>query len=255
MRLGQSLFLILAGVSIVTAVSPADARRRPPPEPVPQPVRVSIADTLKPGEYVWYGDRLAPGPVEVVLSYGRQMAYVFRSGELIGAATISSGIKGRESPIGRFQILEKRRVYHSIRYDNAPMPWMMRLNWYGVAMHGGHNPGYPASHGCIRLPVAFSQKLFSIADVGSFVFATNDAVDTPEDALELARANYDMEMAVYRLPRGVSEAPVYAERDYPDRVGSAAYAQQARPEPPAPPARTRPERPRRSLWERLGGIF
>ena len=184
------------------------------------------------------------------------MAYVLRSGQLVGAATISSGIKGRESPIGRFQILEKRKIYRSIRYDNAPMPWMMRLNWYGVAMHGGHNPGYPASHGCIRLPVAFAEKLFSIADTGSFVFATNDNVNTPVEALLLARANYDTEMPDYRLPHGMDEAPLYAEQDLPAPVVPA-YMQQLRPEQASAPQRTkeRPAKQKRSFWDRLGDMF
>jgi hypothetical protein len=256
MHLGRIFLFIIAGLTIVTAGSPAAARKKPPVAEQIAPPEPSLADTLKPGEFVWYGDGLAPGPVEVVLSYGRQMAYVFRSGELIGAATISSGIKGRESPIGRFQVLEKRKIYRSIRYDNAPMPWMMRLNWYGVAMHGGHNPGYPASHGCIRMPVAFAEKLFSIADVGSFVFSTTDNVDTPGDALQLARANYDTEMPDYRLPRGASEAALYAEQDLPPRIAPA-YMQQARSEPASAPSRTRerPARPKRSFWDRLGDIF
>ena len=256
MRLGYIFLSVITGLTIITVGSPAEARKKPPvAEQIPPP-QPSLADTLKPGEFVWYGDGLPPGPVEVVLSYGRQMAYVFRSGELVGAATISSGIKGRESPIGRFQILEKRKIYRSIRYDNAPMPWMMRLNWYGVAMHGGHNPGYPASHGCVRLPVAFAQKLFSIADVGSFVFATTDNVNTPVEALLLARANYDSEMLDQRLPRGVDETPLYAEQDLPVRAAPA-YMQQARTEQASAPARTRerPAKPKRSFWDRLGDIF
>jgi L,D-transpeptidase-like protein len=212
-----------------------------------------MADTLRPGEFIWFGDGFPVGPVEVVLSYGRQMAYVFRSGQFIGAATISSGIKGRESPIGRFQILEKRKIYRSIRYDNAPMPWMMRLNWYGVAMHGGHNPGYAASHGCIRLPVAFAQKLFTIADVGSFVYATNDSVIWPEDALALARANYENEMPDHRLPRGASEAVAYAEQDLPYPQPGPSYAQRVQAEPASAPARSneRAAKPKRSFWERI----
>jgi hypothetical protein len=251
MRLGYILLLTITGLSIIGTGSPAVARKRVPAVEQPPP-RVALADTLRPGEFVWYGDGLPVGPVEVVLSYGRQMAYVFRSGQLIGAATISSGIKGRESPIGRFQILEKRKIYRSIRYDNAPMPWMMRLNWYGVAMHGGHNPGYPASHGCIRLPVAFAQKLFTIADVGSFVYATNDSVLWPEQAVTLARANYDAEMPDYRLPRGATEATLYAEQDVPVPLGGRSYAQQVQVESASAPARReRPAKTKRSFWDRI----
>lgn len=165
---------------------------------------------LKPNEYRWYAGKVEAGPVEVVMSLADQRAYAFRSGELLGVATISSGKEGKTSPYGRFQILEKKRMHRSIRYDNAPMPWMMRLNWYGVAMHAGHNPGYPASHGCIRLPSGFAQKLFAIAQVGSFVYVTPDPLHTPEDALEAARANYTADMPESRLPRG-GQAEDYAE--------------------------------------------
>jgi hypothetical protein len=151
----------------------------------------TAAEQLKSGAFTWQPELAAKGPVEIVIGLGEQRAYVFRSGQLIGAASISSGIKGRESPIGRFQILEKKPMHHSRRYDDAPMPWMQRLNWYGVAMHAGHVTGRPASHGCIRLPAAFAAKLFTTTEVGSFVFVTEDAVPDARTALSLARANAD----------------------------------------------------------------
>ena len=80
---------------------------------------------------------------------------------------------------------------------------MQRLNWHGVALHGGHVPDYPASHGCIRFPVAFAAKLFQITDVGTYVFVTHDEPQTPDEALELARANADAAMPEDRLPQGV----------------------------------------------------
>jgi hypothetical protein len=82
-------------------------------------------------------------------------------------------------------------MHRSNRYDDAPMPWMQRLNWYGVALHAGEIPGRPASHGCIRLPTGFARKLFGVTERGGFVFVTEDRVDTPEAALKLARANKD----------------------------------------------------------------
>src|SRR3546814_1869559 len=88
--------------------------------------------------------------------------------------TVSSGRRGYESPVGRFEILQKRKVHRSNRYENALMPYMPRLNWYGVAFHGGRVPGYPASHGCIRLPMQFAEKLYGVTDLGSFVFVRSD---------------------------------------------------------------------------------
>ena len=123
---------------------------------------------LKPGQYVW---RDAPGAGEprVVISIGDQMAYVYRGDTLVAAATISTGTEGRDTPTGIFPILEKKPIHHSRKYDNAPMPFMQRIDKYGIALHAGHNPGHPASHGCIRLPAPFAAKLYGITDVGSTV--------------------------------------------------------------------------------------
>jgi hypothetical protein len=124
---------------------------------------------LKAGEYRWKGGK---GPAEVtrvVVSLADQMAYAYRDDELIGVSTISSGTDGRETPTGIFPVLEKKRFHRSIKYDNAPMPFMLRLDDYGIALHAGHLPGYPASHGCIRLPAAFASKLFAATSVGTEV--------------------------------------------------------------------------------------
>jgi lipoprotein-anchoring transpeptidase ErfK/SrfK len=146
-------------------------------------------DELSPGEYVWRPDRATSGPVEIVISLPLQRAYVYRSGVLIGKSTISSGRPGYESPLGRFPILQKRQVHHSNRYDNAPMPFMQRLNWHGVALHGGHVPGHPASHGCIRLPMGFARRLYAVTGLGDVVFVLDEPVDSAETALEQARAS------------------------------------------------------------------
>jgi lipoprotein-anchoring transpeptidase ErfK/SrfK len=123
---------------------------------------------LKPGQYVWR-DKPAAGEPRVVVSLSDQMAYVYRGETLVAAATISTGTEGRETPTGIFPILEKKRMHRSRKYDNAPMPFMQRIDKYGIALHGGHNPGYPASHGCIRLPAQFAAKLYSVTDLGSTV--------------------------------------------------------------------------------------
>jgi len=156
------------------------------------------------GEYLWQPERAAAGPVEIVISLGLQKAYIFRSGELIGASTISSGKPGHESPIGRFEILQKRKMHRSNRYDDAPMPYMQRLNWYGVALHAGPIPGGPASHGCIRLPAGFAKKLFEATELGSFVFVTDDALHSPQAALQLARAHATAPVSRDRTPGGAS---------------------------------------------------
>jgi len=92
---------------------------------------------------------------------------LYRNGVPIAASTVSTGSKGRETPSGVFTILQKEVVHRSRTYDDAPMPYMQRLTWKGVAMHAGHLPGYPASHGCIRLPPRFAKLLYGVTTIGT----------------------------------------------------------------------------------------
>ena len=123
--------------------------------------------SLRNGQFVW---KDGAGAVDrVVIDLSGQMAYAYDGDELVAASTISSGDMDHLSPIGVFSVLEKREMYHSKKYDNAPMPFMQRITDTGVAMHGGALPGHPASHGCIRLPKAFAAKLFGATRMGTQV--------------------------------------------------------------------------------------
>ena len=128
---------------------------------------------LKPGRYVWR-DVEADGPPRLVISLSDQLAYLYRGDTLVAVSTISSGTKKNPSPTGIFPILAKKEFHRSIKYDNAPMPHMQRLDKYGIALHGGHLPGYPASHGCIRLPGKFAAKLYCVTRVGTPVLIGKD---------------------------------------------------------------------------------
>ena len=75
-------------------------------------------------------------------------------------------VRGMVTPLGFWSVLEKKRFHRSRKYDNAPMPFMQRLDEYGIALHGGNNPGYPASHGCVRLPMKFAENLYGLTRVG-----------------------------------------------------------------------------------------
>jgi hypothetical protein len=127
------------------------------------------ADKLKPGEWVLKPEIAPSGPVLVYVDLTRQRATVYRNGVRIGVSTISSGKDGHETPTGVFTILEKNVVHHSKTYDDAPMPFQQRLTWMGVAMHAGNLPGYPASHGCVRLPMEFAKRLFTLTPMGGTV--------------------------------------------------------------------------------------
>lgn len=144
------------------------------------PAREAPTLALKPGEYLWTPELAPQGPVVIVISLPEQMAYVYRNGVRIGASTVSSGKKGYETPTGVFTILQKRKEHYSNLYDNAPMPYMQRLTWDGVALHAGRVPGYPASHGCVRLPLEFSKKLFDVTSHGMTVVVANAASHAPD---------------------------------------------------------------------------
>jgi hypothetical protein len=160
--------------------------------------------TLKAGEY-WWNPQLSPnGPVVVLVSLPQQTMHVYRNGILIGRSTVSTGSKGRATPGGVFSILEKKQTHRSKKYDNAPMPYMQRLTWSGIGMHSGALPGYPASHGCIRLPYDFSQLLFNTTANGGTVVVGDGKTSTPHLAsnpgLLLAPKDFTPEM-VRRLAK------------------------------------------------------
>lgn len=135
---------------------------------------------LKPGEFVWHPEREPDGPVAIIVSLPDQLVHIYRNGIRIGVSTCSTGKPGHATPTGVFTILQKDKDHHSSTYDDAPMPNMNRITWSGVALHAGNLPGYPASHGCIRLPMKFSQLLFTVTHVGTPVIVAG-AASTPFD--------------------------------------------------------------------------
>ena len=134
---------------------------------------VNIVEKLKPGQYVWAPQIAPDGPMLLIVNLKSQRAVLYRNGVPIGATTISTGRPGRETPTGIFTILQKQIVHHSSKYDNAPMPYMERLTWKGVALHAGHLPGFPASHGCIRMPAGFAKLLYGLTSLGMTVVIAN----------------------------------------------------------------------------------
>lgn len=137
---------------------------------------------LNPGEY-WWAPVVSPtGPVVILVSIPEQVVHVYRNGVLVGRSSVSTGAKGHSTPAGVFTILEKRQRHYSKTYNNAPMPNMQRLTWDGIAMHSGNLPGYPASHGCVRMPFDFSKLLFGITDKGGTVVIGNDVAKQPHFA-------------------------------------------------------------------------
>ncbi|MFM9979224.1 MAG: L,D-transpeptidase [Sphingomonadaceae bacterium] len=176
--------------------------------------RLTDIRTLKPNQFTWHPERSPTGPVAIVVSIPDQQAHVYRGGIRIGVSTCSTGKPGHETPTGVFTILQKDKNHRSSAYNNAPMPNMNRLTWDGIALHAGNLPGYPASHGCVRLPVAFSEKLFGITHVGTPVILAGshaDPIDIVHPGLILANgATERMDIAIAKLGRGAPSAPAGA---------------------------------------------
>lgn len=144
---------------------------------------------LQPGEFTWHPERQPYGPLAVVVSLDEQRAHVYRNGVRIAVSTCSTGKAGHETPTGVFVILQKDRDHRSSTYNNAPMPNMNRLTWDGIALHAGNLPGYPASHGCVRLPLEFSALLFEVTHLGTPVIiaaSNHDPIDVVHPGLILS---------------------------------------------------------------------
>src|SRR5580704_10173412 len=120
--------------------------------------------------------RDAGDPIMAIVSIKSQQVTIYDADGWIFRAPVSTGIKGRETPAGVFSVLEKDKDHHSNLYDDAWMPNMERITWSGIALHGGPLPGYAASHGCIRMPYDFAEKLFGKTQIGMrVIIAPNDA--------------------------------------------------------------------------------
>jgi L,D-transpeptidase-like protein len=169
--------------------------------------------SIDPGEYWWKPELSPRGPVVALVSLPQQTMYVYRNGILIGRSSVSSGRKGNFTPPGVFNILEKKKTHYSKKYNNAPMPNMQRLTWTGIAMHSGQLPGYPASHGCIRLPYDFSALLFDATSKGGTVVIGDGKTPQPHLASNpgLMLAPKDFTPAMLR-PLAVNEYDWQPER-------------------------------------------
>ena len=176
--------LVLSGCSTApqpkVAAAPAVVARTPAPLPyrwtqgnAPQAHQDMLAAFgplhLRPGQYRWLPVVPAEGDAKVVIDLLTQRFYIYRGEKLVGVSTISSGKKGKETPLGLWAVMLKKKQGYSRKYDNAPMPYMQMYDEKGIAFHAGPNPGYPASHGCVRLPVKFAERLFGLTKVGTEV--------------------------------------------------------------------------------------
>jgi lipoprotein-anchoring transpeptidase ErfK/SrfK len=189
MRLGSGFMAaaglaILAGCSTTPPPPPQVAAPVVVPEKRPLPYRWSQGNApkayeeavalfgplnLRPGQYRWLPEMPEKGEAKVVIDLMAQLFYVYRGDQLVGVSTISSGKKGKETQLGFWSVMLKRKLGYSRKYDNAPMPFMQMYDPKGLAFHAGALPGYPASHGCVRLPPKFAERLYGMTVMGTKV--------------------------------------------------------------------------------------
>jgi len=116
------------------------------------------------------------GPLHIIVTTAKQRVSVYANGTLVGRAPVSTGMPDHPTPMGNFTVISKSRWHVSNIYSGAPMPYMQRITWSGIALHAGKLPGYPASHGCIRLPEHFATRLWALSKIGARVIIARDEV-------------------------------------------------------------------------------
>jgi hypothetical protein len=193
MRTAQWALAVCCAVAVVAAlIAPAEAqgRHRGKPERAKR-------DSAPPAP---------PGPHLLVVSLKGQHATLYANGAPVARAPISSGTASHPTPTGVFSVIQKNRHHRSNIYSGAPMPFMQRLTWSGIALHQGQLPGYPASHGCIRLPGDFAHFLWRTTKLGARVIVTHGdttPVDIAHPKLFQPRSPVVVADAAPKLRRGI----------------------------------------------------
>ena len=202
-RAGALLCSVAAGI-VVAAIGPADAslaRKF-------QPKRSEEAKKEQPS---------FKGPLMIDVSIANQRLTLFDDGVAIAHAPVSTGMTGHPTPMGVFSVIQKQKWHQSNIYSGAPMPYMQRITWSGVALHAGVLPGYPASHGCIRMPHDFAVRLYGITKMGARVFVTRNEIVPVTIANSRLFTPKPLD-APPATPPVVDNTPVDANR--PERVAS-----------------------------------
>src|SRR5690348_683860 len=159
-RWAAAAIVTLAAMAAMTALTAGAAARQARPAPPKEAT----------------APRAAGEPIMAIVSIKSQQVTFYDADGWILRAPVSTGVKGRETPAGIFAVVEKNKDHHSSLYDDAWMPNMLRITWNGIALHGGPLPGYAASHGCVRMPYGFAEKLFAKVPMGMrVIIAPGDA--------------------------------------------------------------------------------
>jgi chemotaxis protein histidine kinase CheA len=185
-RWGPAAIVTLAAMAALTALTAGAAAR----EPHPAPPKEATAP------------REAGEPIMAIVSIKTQQVTFYDAEGWIFRAPVSTGVKERETPAGVFAVIEKDKDHRSSMYDDAWMPHMQRITWNGIALHGGPLPGYAASHGCVRMPFGFAEKLFNKTRIGMrVIISPNDAAPVEFSHPALLKPNAE----------AIAAAPAHAE--------------------------------------------
>jgi L,D-transpeptidase catalytic domain len=173
---------VLAVAAILGAASPSEAatsifwpdyyQPAPPPRLAPLRVHKSTRHRALPSDDIAKDARKPQGPLIIAISIDRQVLKIYDANGYFAETPISTGMRGHSTPMGVFSVIQKHKYHRSNIYSGAPMPYMQRITWSGVAMHAGVLPGYPASHGCIRMPMNFAVKMWGWTRMGARVVIT-----------------------------------------------------------------------------------
>ena len=231
--------------------NPAYGGRATPPRPIKRMRAPKKPDVEKPvSDMEKQADRdlkakLQPGPLHVMISIDDQSLALYSNGALIARSPVSTGVPGHPTPTGVFSIIQKRRFHNSNIYSGAPMPYMQRITWSGIALHQGVVPGRPASHGCIRLPEAFARQFWGISKIGARVIITRQhaaPVTFAHARLFVAKAASDAPMASIPSPAVTGVPRPKGDSLRVAKAGSVATDASAQaPLPAASPADASPE--------------
>ncbi len=163
------------------------------------------------------------GPLIINVSIDKQRVRIYDDNGLFAEAPVSTGMRGHPTPMGVFSVIQKHRWHHSNIYSGAPMPYMQRITWSGVAMHAGVLPGYPASHGCIRMPEAFAIKMWNWTKMGARVIVTPGEL-TPSSFSHplLAAFKVPPQPAASNAPEADAPVAVKADKGAPENKEAAA---------------------------------
>ncbi len=200
---GCGLAAIMAtGLAIGLAAGSATAEAKVRHEPASKPVEASKGP---------FGD-IPKGPIEIFVSIDQQKLHLYSDGAHIADTSVATGVPSLPTPLGVFSVIQKQVFHRSNIYSGAPMPFMQRITWSGVALHEGESIGHRASHGCIRMPGEFARRLYALTKIGARVIVANEELKPAEFA--------DPHLFVHKVPAPPPAAPAVAAEPAKDAPAS-----------------------------------